>query len=121
MFQELYEKTLSLCAASARVFTKDKKREQGKEVVMCRNDGTQLLELLDSHTEAVLKLFKDLRSHGLHSASMEQLVAQISQINFNIIDSEQIFKQIPVSSFAEKSRSYTSGGDKPFISTCCIH
>lgn len=121
MFQELYEKPLSLCAVHARALTKDKKREQGKEVVMCKNDGTQLLELLDTHTEAVSKFFKHLRSHGLQSASMDQLVAQISQINFNIIDPEQIFKQIPVSSFAQKSRFYTSGGDKPFVSTCCIH
>lgn len=113
VFQELYEKPLSLCTACARALTKDIKRKQGKEVVMCRNYDTKLLEFLDTHTEEVVKLINDLRSHGLLSASMEQLVAPSGEINLNIINPEQIFKQIPVSSFAEKSRFYTCGGDKP--------
>lgn len=121
VFQELYEKPLSLCAACAGALTKDIKQKQGKDVVVCRNDGPKLLEFLDIHTKEVLKLIKDLRSHGLPSASMEQLIAPSGQINLNIIVPEQIFKQIPVSSFADKSRSYTCGADKPFVDTCCVY
>lgn len=119
VFQEQYEKPLSMCAVCARALTKDIKQKQEKEVVMCRNDGTELLELLDTHTKEDLKLTK--ASHGLHSASMEQLVARSGQIKLTAIDPDQIFHQISISSFAEKSRLYPCTSVKPLVGSCCVH